>query len=75
MAVGLAPPNDFWRAVGTATVEMPPKEKIFFLSDVISFFGQNQRMQEMVTSLFPQLLNELSVYYEFSVLMSFDIHN
>jgi hypothetical protein len=59
MAVGLAPPNDFWRSVGKATIKMEAKDKIFFLADVISCFGRNAELQEQVMTVFPSLLDEV----------------
>lgn len=77
MAVGLATPNDFWRSVGKATIKMEAKDKIFFLADIISCFGRNADLQEQVTTIFPQLLdevNERNIILFLCLFLLLDIH-
>jgi hypothetical protein len=62
MSVGLQPPDDFWKAVGTLTAKMKPKDKIYFLADIVSAFGDNMNpsLEESMFTLFPQMLEQVN---------------
>lgn len=58
MALGLDPPSvDFWLPVSVATKSIGPKEKIYFLADLIPKFGKKQYSDRL--EQFPSLLSEV----------------
>lgn len=59
MSVGLETPNDLWRPIGQATIKMKPKDKIYFLADLIASFGEDPMFEMSMTMYFPQLLSDV----------------
>jgi len=58
MALSLSPPDEiFWKPVSMGIAQLPPKEKIYFMADMVPAFGLPQYKE--VLQCFPTLLIEV----------------